>query len=92
MKGAIYDFKKAWYGRYPTNPEQENSWIFEIEFYNDRYLQHVPLTRARTEYLKVCFLYAMENNLLTTWPQVWGWAANYDICPLPIDRDFQEVA
>ena len=88
MKGNIYDFKKAWYGIYPQNPEQLSSWIFEIEFYNDRYLRHVPLDVAQSEYTGACVLYAMENKLPIKWPQVWGWAADYDVCPLPMERDF----
>ena len=72
MKGGVYKIKKEWIGKYPPNPENEDSWIFEVEFYSNRYLRHVPLSIAKLKYQGACVLYAMENKLPKKFPQGWG--------------------
>ena len=90
MLEDLMEVRKVWTTQYPENPEVEDSWKLRFESFAFDTARILPLSRAKVEYPRACMLLAMENDLPDKFPKIWGWVANHEVCPLPMDEYVRE--
>ena len=90
MLGDISVILKNWAGTYPLHGENVSSWEFKIYIWNQRHPEFINLQEAKVRYTRAFAWYALEKKLPRRFPQVWGWAATYENCILPMSEDFSD--
>ena len=90
MLEDLMEVRKTWTSVYPTNPELEESWKLRFESFAFDNVQILPLSQAKVQFPRACMLLAMENDLPYKFPKLWGWVANHEVCPLPMDDYIRE--
>ena len=88
--GNISVISKNWDGHFPSYSLNESSWEFMVYIWNQRHPEIINLQVAKMRYRRAFAWYAMEKKLPKKFPYVWGWAASYEDCLLPMSEDFDD--